>query len=346
MRSVDVVTPTLAESTTNPLLSGWTHQLERNGGPVTVVLAEGDDPRVRKAAQQLPAQGVSPLLICESDSGALAGVQVRSVAELVAGPAGALVRWVGAERDWPQDVAVRRAQDPLYLAAACVASGAASACVAGATRPTGEVLRAGLHIIGLAPRARLVSSSFLLLPPTGSPIAFGDCAVVPEPDEEQLADIAISTARTYRDLVARTPKVAMLSFSTLGSAEHESALRVRRATELVRQRAPWLLVDGELQFDAAYVSTVADAKASGSAVAGAANVFIFPNLSAGNIGYKIAQRLAGAEAFGPVIQGLAAPMNDLSRGCSVNDIVNVAVISAVQGVCSQQPRPTSPAPLA
>ncbi|EMY34236.1 phosphate acetyltransferase, partial [Arthrobacter crystallopoietes BAB-32] len=200
----------------------------------------------------------------------------------------------------------------------------------GANRPTADVLRAALRVAGTDPDAHCVSSSFLMSLPDGRRFGYGDCAVLPEPDPEQLAEIAISTSRTFEALTGEEPKVAMLSFSTKGSADHASVQLVRQATERVRERAPGLSVDGELQFDAALLKSVGDHKAPDSDVAGCANVFIFPNLAAGNIGYKITQRLAGAEAYGPILQGLALPVNDLSRGCSASDIVNVALISIMQ----------------
>jgi phosphotransacetylase len=257
-------------------------------------------------------------------------VEVAAPAALAAGPAGARVSKVAAQRGWNASATRERLHDPFYLAAAMVDTGGADACVAGSTRATGEVIRVGIHVLGLKPDTRVLSSSFLMLTTGGASMAFADCAVVPEPDENQLADIAISTAGTYESLTGRTASVAMLSFSTKGSADHESVRRVRAATELVRLRAPWLAVDGEMQFDAALVASVGQRKAAGSPVAGQANVFVFPNLAAGNIGYKIAERLGGAQAFGPILQGLNAPMNDLSRGCAAEDVVTVALISALQ----------------
>lgn len=219
--------------------------------------------------------------------------------------------------------------NPLYFGAMMVREGRADGAVAGSVNTTGDVLRAAIQIVGLAPNVNVVSSSFIMVLPRGEIITFGDCAVIPDPDPQQLASIAISSANTHRKLVGTEPRVAMLSFSTKGSAKHPMVDKVVEATNRVKQTAPDLLVDGELQFDAAYVEAVGKRKAPGSPVAGKANVFIFPDLNAGNIGYKMVERLAGAEAIGPVIQGLARPYNDLSRGCSVDDIVNVAAICSI-----------------
>ncbi len=219
--------------------------------------------------------------------------------------------------------------NPLYYGAMMLRHGRAAGAVAGSVNTTGDVLRAAIQIVGLAPAVNVVSSSFIMVLPKGDILTFADCAVIPDPDAEQLASIAISSAETHRKLAGSEPRIAMLSFSTKGSARHDRVDKVIEATELVRQRAPHLMIDGELQFDAAYVESVGSRKAPGSPVAGKANVFIFPDLGAGNIGYKMVQRLAGAEAVGPVIQGLAKPYNDLSRGCSVEDIVNVAAICSI-----------------
>jgi len=210
-----------------------------------------------------------------------------------------------------------------------VRHGDVSGAVAGSINTTGDVMRAAIQIVGMAPGIKAVSSSFIMVMPDGREMAFGDCAVIPNPDPDQLASIAISSANTYKILVGEEPYVAMLSFSTKGSAKHEDVDKVLEALEKVKQFDPNLKVDGELQFDAAILSDVGKRKAPGSPVAGKANVFVFPDLDAGNIGYKIAQRLAGAEAVGPVVQGLAKPYNDLSRGCSVDDIINVACICSV-----------------
>ena len=220
--------------------------------------------------------------------------------------------------------------DPLHVAALMVAAGEADACVAGAARPTPDVVRAALFCVGTAPGIDLISSSFVFVLPDGTVITYGDCGVVPEPDADQLASIAIASAATHAQLASEEPRVAMLSYSTKGSAGGSRVELVRAATELVRSRAPALAVDGELQFDAAWAPEVAATKAPGSPVAGRANVFVFPDLSSGNIAYKITQRLAGARAYGPLLQGTAGVIHDLSRGCSADDIVTVATIAACQ----------------
>ncbi len=218
----------------------------------------------------------------------------------------------------------------LFFGAMLVREGIVNGSVAGSTASTADVLRAGIQCVGMPEGISTVSSFFLMIFPE-KVYSFADCAVVPNPDAQQLADIAISTAENHKKLTGEEPNVAMLSFSTKGSAEHELVDKVIQATNIVKEKAPHLNIDGELQFDAAIIESIGKRKAPESKVAGQANVLIFPDLNAGNIGYKIAQRLGKAEAVGPVIQGLKKPYFDLSRGCSVEDIVNTAAIAALMG---------------
>jgi len=229
--------------------------------------------------------------------------------------------------------------DDLLFGALLVHHGIADGMVAGSLSTSANVIRAALRGVGLAPGIRSLSSMFLITLPHESrttnhdsrSLAFADCAVIAEPDAHQLADIAISTAATYKQLTGNEPIVAMLSYSTKGSASSDSTKKMILATEIVREREPNLIIDGELQFDAAFIPSVAERKAPDSPVRGNANVFIFPNLDAGNIGYKLAERLGSAQATGPILQGLAKPMNDLSRGCTVEDIVTMVRVTGVQG---------------
>lgn len=227
------------------------------------------------------------------------------------------------------DVVVK--QD-LYFAASMVSTGHADGCVAGAINTTGDVLKAAFQVIGMKKSSNVVSSVFIMSFPDGRVFTYGDCAVVPYPNAMQLASIAMDSANTHLQLTGTDPRVALLSFSSKGSAQHERVQLVVDAFEIVENQQPNLKIDGELQFDAALIEEIGKKKAPGSKVAGVANVFVFPNLDAGNIAYKITERLAGATATGPIIQGLNAPMNDLSRGCSWEDIVNTVAVSVLQSV--------------
>ena len=237
--------------------------------------------------------------------------------------------------------AIKLAQNPLYLGCLMIKNGDADGEVAGAQNSTGNVLRPAFQIIKTLPGISVVSGAFLML--TNTPeygenglLVFADCAVSPNPSAAELAQIAVCTGQTARALAAIEPRIAMLSFSSKGSAKHEFVDKVVEATKLAQEMAPDLQIDGELQADAALVPSVGQSKAPGSAIAGHANVLVFPDLQSGNISYKLVQRFAKAEALGPILQGMAAPVNDLSRGCSVDDIVKVVTITANQAIANKK----------
>ena len=233
------------------------------------------------------------------------------------------------------DQALKLVEDPLYLAVLLIKNGDADGEVAGANNSTGDVLRPAFQIVKTQPGFSAVSGAFIMIVPNSTYgdegiLVFADCAVNPDPSVKELAEIAVASAQTAKSIAGIEPRVAMLSFSTKGSAKHEKATKMIEATAMARAMNPDLLIDGELQADAAIVEAIGLKKAPGSAIAGNANVLVFPSLESGNIAYKLVQRLANAEAIGPVLQGMAAPINDLSRGCSVEDIVNLVAITVNQ----------------
>ncbi|NGP76439.1 phosphate acetyltransferase [Balneolaceae bacterium YR4-1] len=309
-----------------------------------IVFPEPEDRRVLKAAEFLSQKEICSVILIGQEETIISnaknlGIHLAEAIEFIdpaSLPEKAQLVSAYVERNKTKNVTETDAEtaleSPLYIAASLVAAGLADGCVAGSVATTGDVIRSALKCIGLAPHSSIVSSIFLMNLKDGKTITYGDCGVVPYPDSDQLADIAIDSARTHTLLTGAEPIVAMLSFSTKGSASHESIELVTRALSKVKKKNPDLVIDGELQFDAAFVPDVAQRKAPDSKVAGKANVFIFPNLDAGNIAYKITERLAGAEATGPILQGLNKPVMDLSRGCDWKDIVNAACVAILKSV--------------
>lgn len=296
-----------------------------------IVLPRSSDERVIKAAEFLASHNLCEVILVKNEGAKIpASLQVVDPKTDTRAKAYAQALYEKrSHKGLTLQQAQEQIQDPLYFAAAMVDAGDADGCVAGSVSSTGDVLRAALQTIGLKKGSIAVSSTFLMSFDDGRVYTYADCAVIPYPSARQLATIAQDSANTHFNITGETPKLAMLSFSTKGSAEHEAVHLVREAYELVKKQQPALAIDGELQFDAAVIEEIGKRKAPGSPVAGKANVFIFPNLDAGNIAYKITERLAGATATGPIIQGLARPMMDLSRGCSWEDIVNTACVCAL-----------------
>ena len=303
--------------------------------PRRIALPETDDPRTLDAARALAAaRVVEPVLVGPALANTGCDVIDPSRNGLTDDVAAELLR-IRGPKGMTEEEAGRHARSRLVVADALVRWGRLDGCVAGAIHTTGDVLRAALWLVGPAPSVTTVSSSFYMdVPPfrsdQGEVLTFTDCAVVRYPIASQVADIAISAATDRRKIVGDEPRVALLSFSTRGSGAGSSVDLMRAALDEIRQKAPELAVDGELQGDAALVTEVAARKAPGSSVGGRANVLVFPSLDAGNIAYKLVQRLASARAIGPILQGMRRPCNDLSRGATADDIFNVAAITALQ----------------
>jgi phosphate acetyltransferase len=311
-----------------------------------IVLPEGLEPRTLRAAEiilkekiaQLTLLGNPDLIRAEAgklgvsiDNATLVDPETDPRREKYA----AMMTEIRKSKGLTTEEALNLLNDPLYFGPLMIKAGDADGELSGAIHATGDVLRPAFQYIKTSPGVSVVSGAFLMIfndPLIGHEgiLVFADCAVLPNPDEQQLAEIAVTTAQTAKAIIGLEPLVAMLSFSTKGSASHDMVDKVVKATRIARELAPELKIDGELQVDAALVKEVGQLKSPGSEVAGRANILIFPTLESGNIGYKLVQRLAKAEAIGPILQGMAAPINDLSRGCSVTDIVNMVAITANQ----------------
>ena len=309
-----------------------------------IVLPEGEEIRNVQAAVMIRDQGLAkltllgnPAKVKEVAAGAdLTGIDIIDPADSDKAPLYAATLYdLRKAKGMTEEEAAKKVADPMYYGIMMVKMGDADGLVSGAIHSTGDMLRPALQVIKSKPGMKTVSSCFLMECPDKSfgdngVMIFSDCGVNIDPDAEQLANIALGAADSARSLAGMEPRVAMLSFSTKGSAKHDNVTKVQEATRIAKEMAPDLALDGELQLDAALVEKVGQLKAPGSKVAGHANTLVFPDLDAGNIGYKLVQRLAHAEAYGPILQGIAKPCNDLSRGCSAEDIVATVAITAVQ----------------
>ena len=315
--------------------------------PAHIVLSEGHDPRIVAGAVEAVRAGLGRITLLGPEAEVAARIRETGAVGIdqiaIIDPATSAMTDEVAQkyyelrkhRNIREDYAAEQARDPLIFAAMMVRQGLADGTVGGAVATTSDTVRAALQCIGKAEGSPLVSSFFLMALPKNHAsgrevMTFGDCGLVIDPDAAELAAIAAASAASHQQLLGETPRVALLSFSTMGSARHPAVTKVTEALEILRETHPDLAADGELQFDAAFVPTVGASKAPGSGVAGHANVMIFPNLDAGNIGYKIAQRVGGCEAIGPILQGLAKPANDLSRGCNAEDVLNMIAVTALQ----------------
>ncbi len=308
----------------------------------TIVLPEGNDPRTLEAAEHALRDGIANLIILGNEEEIRSSGYAIDEARII-DPATYEKREELAEQLYElrkrKGMTIEKAHetinDVLYFGVMLVKTGMVDGMVAGACHSSADVLRPSLQILKTAPGVSIVSAFFMVCVPDTTfgdhgTFLFSDCGLVVHPDSEELATIAATSAETFKRLVGSEPRVAMLSHSTYGSAHNDDSLKVISATALAKKKAPHLCIDGEMQLDAAIVPEIGEAKAPGSPVAGRANVLIFPDLDAGNIGYKLVQRLAKAEAYGPITQGIAAPVNDLSRGCGAHDIYGVIAITAVQ----------------
>ncbi len=313
----------------------------------TIVLPEGTEERTVKAADELLGEGLVNIILLGNEDVIqqnakkwnLEHVNKARIIDPENNPQqdyyADMLTEIRKKKGLTKEEALQLVKDPLYLATLLIKDGQADGEVAGADNATGDVLRPAFQVVKTLPGISIVSGAFFMIfkdceYASDNILVFADCAVHPDPDANQLAEIAVSTAKTARDIAGLDPKVALLSFSTKGSAKHEMVDKVVEATKIAKEKAPEFAIDGEMQADAAIVDKIAAKKAPNSGVAGKANVLVFPSLETGNISYKLVQRLAGVEAVGPVLQGMAAPINDLSRGCSVSDIVNLVAITANQ----------------
>ena len=318
--------------------------------PQRLVLPEGTEPRTLQAADRIIAEGLAQVILIGKKEEIMAKAAELSLKNIdkartvdpddreLTEPYAQLFFELRKKKGVSLEDARYTVKNPLYLGCLMIKNGDADCQVAGALSTTGNVLRAAFQVLKTKPGISVVSGAFIMLLPehlpygTDNMLIFADCAVVPDPTAEELAQIAVSTAATARNIAGIDPVVAMLSFSTKGSANHERVDKVIRATELVHEIDPSIKIDGEMQSDAAIVPSVGEAKAPGSPVAGHANTLVFPSLEVGNIAYKLVQRLAGAGAVGPILQGLAAPVNDLSRGCLVDDIYKTIIVTCNQAI--------------
>ena len=312
----------------------------------TIILPEAEDKRVLEAASKVIAQGFAKVILIgnkeqvEKDSKEnnidLSGVEIIDIKSSTKKQEYAQKLFeLRQAKGMTQEEASKLIEEPIYFGMMMLKNGEADGLVSGAAHSTSNTLRPALQILKTAPNTKLVSAFFVMCVPNceygeHGTFIYGDSGLNQNPNADELSEIAISSAKSFRSLVEAEPKVAMLSYSTYGSAKSELTEKVIEATKLVKEKAPDLLVDGELQVDAAIIPEVSKSKAPGSPIEGNANILIFPDLNAGNIGYKLTQRLAKAEAYGPLCQGIAKPVNDLSRGCSADDIVGVVAITAVQ----------------